>query len=167
MPDPRLPATALDPELAAQPHDRCVRCGRPTPLGVSLCELDNPGHIGAPSATQLHATMLAGVGVGVLLLALLAKFLTAGVGPFDARLVGQTILPGGGASVAIQVANRGSKDGPATCQVSRGGVLRPNDPVFLTRSIRAGATITVTTSVPPPATDQPTYTLGELTASCR
>jgi len=167
MPDPRLPATALDPELASQPHDRCVRCGRATPLGVSLCEFDNPGHIGAPSATQLHATMLAGVGVGVLALAILAKVLTAGVGPFESRLVGQTILSNGGADVAIQVTNRGSKDGPATCQVSRGGALRPDDPVFLTQSIRAGTTITVTTVVPPPAAAQGTYQLGDLTVTCR
>lgn len=167
MPDPRLPATALDPELASEPHDRCVRCGRPTPLGVSLCEFDNPGHIGAPSATQLHATMLAGVGVGVLALAILAKVLTAGVGPFESRLVGQTILSNGGADVAIQVTNRGSKDGPATCQVSRGGVLRPDDPVFLTQSIRAGTTITVTTVVPAPTAAQGTYRLGDLTATCR
>ncbi len=167
MPDPRLPATAFDSELASQPHDRCVRCGRPTPLGVSLCEIDNPGQIGAPSATQLHATMLASIGVGVLLLALLAKVLTAGVGPFEARMVGQAILDNGGASVAIQVTNRGTKDGPATCQVSRGGVLQPNDPVFLTQRIPAGTTITVTTSVPPPEPGSGAYALGALTVSCR
>ena len=167
MPDPRLPATGLDPTLASGPHDRCVRCGRPTPLGVSLCELDNPGHIGAPSATQLHATMLAGVGIGVLLLAILARALTAGVGPFDSRLVGQAILANGGASVAIQVTNRGTKEGPATCQVSRGGVLLPDDPVFLTRPIPAGGTITVTTSVPAPGPSAGAYPVGGLTASCR
>ena len=69
--------------------------------------------------------------------------------------------------MAIQVTNRGSKDGPATCQVSRGGVLRPDDPVFLTQAIRAGTTITVTTVVPPPTAAQGSYKLGDLTASCR
>jgi len=132
-----------------------------------MCEYDNPGHLGAPSATQLHATMLAGVGVGVLVLAVLAKALTAGVGPFETRLVGQAILSNGGATLAIQVTNRGSKDGPATCQVSLGGVLRPDDPVFLTQPIRASATITVTSTVPPPAAGEPSYSLGGLTASCR
>jgi predicted nucleic acid-binding Zn ribbon protein len=167
MPDPRLPASALDPHLASEPHDRCVRCGRPTPLGVSLCEYDNPGHIGAPSATQLHATMLAGVGVGVLGLALVARLMLAGVGPFDGRIVGQELQAGGGASIAVQVTNRGTRDAPATCQVSREGVKRPDDPIFLTQKISAGATVTLSQPIPPPAPGASPYILGELTVSCR
>ena len=81
--------------------------------------------------------------------------------------MGQAILANGGASVAIQVTNRGTKDGPATCQVSRGGVLLPDDPVFLTQPIPAGGTITVTTSVPPPDPSAGAYPVGGLTASCR
>ena len=167
MPDPRLPASALDPDLASQPHDRCVRCGRPTPLGVSLCDYDNPGHIGAPSSTQVHATMLAGVGIGVLGLALVARIMVTGVGPFDGRIVGQGLQPGGGADIAVQVTNRGTRDAPATCQVSRGGVLRPDDPLFLTQKIAAGATVTISETVPAPAPGASPYTLGELTVSCR
>ncbi len=48
-----------------------------------------------------------------------------------------------------------------------GGVLRPDDPIFLTQPIRASATITVTTTVPPPAAGETSYSLGGLTASCR
>lgn len=167
MPDPRLPASALDPELASQPHDRCVRCGRPTPLGVSLCEYDNPGNIGAPSATQLHATMLAGVGVGVVLLALVAKLLLAGVGPFEARVVATTIRQDGGADVSLRVTNQGSKDSAASCQISRVDYPRPGDPMFLTQRIAAGATIQVTESIPAPNPSDGPYTPGGLTTTCR
>ena len=166
MPDPRLPASALDPELASQPHDRCVRCGRPTPLGVSLCEIDNPGHIGAPSATQLHATMLAGVGVGVVLLALVAKLVLAGVGPFDARVLSATVRPDGGADVVLQVVNRGSKDAAASCQVSHGDAPRPDDPLFLTQRIPAGATLQVSRSIPAPNPNDGPYEPGGITATC-
>ena len=165
MPDPRLPPSALDPTFASGPHDRCVRCGRPTPLGVSLCEYDNPGNIGAPSATQLHATMLAGVGVGVVALALLGKLLLAGVGPFDARVLSTSIRPDGGADVVLQVTNLGSKDAAASCQISRPDYPRPSDPMFLTQRIAAGATVRVTQSIPEPI-DGP-YTPGGLTATCR
>ena len=43
--------------IASQPHDVCLKCGRPTPLGVSLCENDNPGRIKSPSSTQVHGTI--------------------------------------------------------------------------------------------------------------
>jgi len=167
MPDPRLPASAFDPKLAGEPHDRCVRCGRPTPLGVSMCEYDNPGRIGAPSATQVHATMLAGVGIGVLGLAMVARLMLAGVGPFEARLVGQGTAAGGGAVVAVQVTNRGTKEAAASCLVSQGGVERPSDPLFLTQPIPAGATVTVTQSLPAPAAGSVPYALGGLSVSCR
>ena len=40
-----VPSIAVDP---TQPHDVCLKCGRPTPLGVSLCENRQPGpHQGA------------------------------------------------------------------------------------------------------------------------
>ncbi len=157
MPDPRLPRTALSGVSGApgssvddvELHDRCVRCGRPTPLGVSMCDDDNPGRIGAPSATQLHGTM------------------AAGVGPFTSSIVGQALLSNGGVEVAVQVTNEGSKASAATCHVSRGGVSQADDLIFLTAPVDPGRTATFERTVPPPDPGNGAYTLGELTVTCR
>src|SRR4026209_1203621 len=69
-----------------QPHDSCIRCGRPTPLGVALCERDNPGHTKGPSATQVHGTILFGVLGGFALLLVLLRLASSGLGPFPSAL---------------------------------------------------------------------------------
>src|SRR5687768_8333029 len=81
---PSTPATEPAVPMAG-PHDTCIRCGRDTPLGVALCEQDNPAHIKGPSATQVHGTIVLGLIGGFVLLALLLRFATVGVGPFGAR----------------------------------------------------------------------------------
>ena len=134
---------------------------------MSLCEADNPGGIGAPSATQLHGTIAAGVGIGLLLVALLARFMLAGVGPFGASIAGQSMRADGGVDVVVTVTNQGSKAAPATCHVQRAGFARPDDYVFLTPSVGAGATATFSRTVPPPDPADGPYVAGQLAVSCR
>ncbi len=133
-----------------------------------MCEADNPGAIGSPSATQLHGTIAAGVGIGLLLVALLARFMLTGVGPFAASFSGEAIRADGGVDVAVTVTNKGSKTAPATCHVQRAGFARPDDFVFLTPPVEAGATATFSRIVPPPPdpADGP-YVAGQLMVTCR
>src|SRR4030042_1207811 len=91
-----VPAGAVD---LSQPHDTCIRCGRPTPAGVALCERDNPGAIKGPSPTQAHGTILIGVIGGFVLLLLLLRLTTAGVGPFGSTLAGVATRPAGALGV--------------------------------------------------------------------
>ena len=88
-----------DPNSAVRPDEEfpshCIKCGRPTAPGVSLCELDNPGHIKAPSATQVHGTMLLGVGIGILGFLLLAQLAVRHAGPFSGQVVSHLLLPTG------------------------------------------------------------------------
>ena len=38
-------------------RDRCFRCGRPVPWGVSACRVCNPAGLPSPSRSQYHATV--------------------------------------------------------------------------------------------------------------
>ena len=148
----RGPTPVTDPPsdlTAASTHDTCVRCGRPTPLGVSLCEQDNPGRIKSPSSTQVHGTIVIGVLAGFLLLALLLRFGAAGVGPFSSTLAGVATRADGGLDVVVQVANGGTRASGASCRISAGGAPDFRDYVFFSEPIPAGETRTFTRSVPP------------------
>jgi len=149
-----------------EPHDRCFRCGRPTPLGVSLCDEDNPGRVKAPSATQVHGTVAIGVIAGFIGFALLVRMLTAGVGPFGAVIAGSATQADGGLEVVVQVTNNGSRDAAASCRVSRGGVQGASDAIFFTEPIPAGETRDFARSVPPPPADSPVRQPGALAVRC-
>lgn len=147
-------------------HDRCVRCGRPTPLGVALCERDNPGGIGAPSSTQVHGTIIAGIILSFILLALLVRFTIAGIGPFEGRLVGGAGRADGGADVVIEVSNHGQRDAAATCRVSRGGLAASDDLVFLTDPIPSGASRSFPRRFAQPDPANGPLVLGRLAVRC-
>jgi hypothetical protein len=147
-------------------HDRCQRCGRPTPVDVGLCERCNPGRIGGPSTTQLHATILGGVALGFVGLALLARVATAGVGPFPSQITAASVRPDGGIDVTISVRNGGSRTAGATCRVSRGGVTAPDDIQFLTEPLPPGGTLTLSRSSVAPGTDALPYRLDRLAVRC-
>lgn len=148
------------------PHDNCQRCGRPTPLGQGMCETCNPGHIGGASATQVHATIVAAIGAGVLAVALLGRVALAGVGPFSASIDVASIQGDGGLDVTVTVHNDGRKDAPATCRVNRGGVNEPDDVLFLTDPIRAGQSATFTRLGPPLDPSQSAWQLPTLVVKC-
>lgn len=132
-----------------QPHDSCIRCGRPTPLGVALCERDNPAHIKGPSPTQVHGTILFGVIGGFVLLLLLLRFVSTGVGPFPSTLSAVATRPDGGLTVVVAVTNDGTRASGASCRVTAAGVPDFHDYVFFTDQIPAGETRSFSQAVPP------------------
>ena len=148
-----VPTIPLD-----QPHDTCFRCGRPTPLGVSLCERDNPARIKSPSATQVHGTIVLGVLAGFVLLAFLLRFASAGVGPFESSLAGIATRADGGLDVVVSVANGGTRASGASCRIFAGGASSFRDYVFFTEPIPAGETRQFSRVVPAAPNGQPLET---------
>ncbi|MEX2547910.1 MAG: hypothetical protein WD830_09015 [Chloroflexota bacterium] len=155
------PIPATEPDTTGgvvrldQPHDTCFRCGRPTPLGVSLCDRDNPARIKAPSSTQVHGTVLVGVLGGFIALAIILRLITAGVGPFNAAVSGVATRADGGLDIVVSVANAGSRTSGASCRVSPGGAPDYRDYVFFTEPIPPGETRQFTRSLEPAADGQP------------
>src|SRR4051812_8446522 len=86
-------ASAADP-TALMTHG-CVRCGAPIPLADAMCERCNPLGLRQPSASQAHGTAIGGVALAVVLLAVLARVLTAGIGPFPAQVANVVPAAGG------------------------------------------------------------------------
>jgi hypothetical protein len=162
---PSTPATEAAVPMAG-PNDTCIRCGRPTPLGVALCEQDNPAHIKGPSATQVHGTIVLGLIGGFVLLALLLRFATVGVGPFGAAVTGIATRPDGGLEVVVRVTNDGSRESAASCRVSSTGAPNPTDLVFFTQLIPAGESRDITSLVPPPAAGGPALPPSGVTVRC-
>jgi hypothetical protein len=145
-----LPLTAEETALLDKPHDTCFKCGRPTPLGVSLCDRDNPGKIKSPSSTQVHGTILVGVLGGFVALLLIFRLVSAGVGPFASSVSGVATRADGGLDVVVSVTNGGTKASGASCSVSVGGAPTYTDYVFFTEPIPAGASQQFERSLPAP-----------------
>jgi hypothetical protein len=164
----RSPSTSAREPAAplAGPHDACIRCGRPTPLGVALCEQDNPAHIKGPSPTQVHGTIVLGLIGGFVLLALLFRFATVGVGPFGASITGTGTQPDGGLEVVVRVTNDGTRESAASCRVSSTGAPGAGDLVFFTQLIPAGESRDITRLLPPPAAGGPALQPSGLTVRC-
>lgn len=161
----RVPLTQpAVPQVAA--HDSCIRCGRPTPLGVALCDADNPARIKGPSPTQVHGTIVLGLIVGFALLALLLRFATVGVGPFGAAVTGAATQQGGGLELVVLVTNNGSSPSAASCRVLVGGVPNSNDLVFFTQIIAAGESQTFSRVIPPPPGGAPALQPSLVSVRC-
>jgi hypothetical protein len=125
----------------------CVRCGRPVPLDVGLCEHCNPLGLRDSSASQVHGTVFIAVLVGVVGLALLAKLTLTGVGPFSAQVA--NVVPDGAAlAITLTVRNEGSSPGQTTCRITdpvdrNGG----KGAIVLSPQIDPGATTTFSQTV--------------------
>ena len=157
-----VPALPVDTE---EQHDVCLKCGKPTPLGVSLCENDNPGRIKSPSTTQVHGTIVVGVLVGFGLLLLLFRFGSAGVGPFHSSIVGYSTRSDGSLDVAVMVQNAGTKAVGASCRISDNNAQDYTGYAFFTTPIAAGASQTFTQTIPQP-TGQDPLSPADLIVSC-
>ncbi len=160
------PRGFLAPAPGGRPASHCVRCGRETPPGVALCAADNPGGIKAPSANQLHATILGGVVIGFIGFFLLMRVAVSQGGPYQATIAGRASTADGGISVAVEVVNTGTSEGIATCRITRDGSSRPDDVTFRTERLAPGATAILTRDVPPPTGKQPPFLLDRVSASC-
>jgi hypothetical protein len=160
------PATVPQVAIGAdEQHDVCLKCGRPTPLGVSLCENDNPGRIKSPSTTQVHATILIGVLIGFVGLLAIFRLGATGVGPFHSSLLGYSTLADGGIQVAFTVTNGGTRQAGASCRISSNGAPDFRDYFFFTEPLAPGETRTITQEVPP-APDTPVLAPVNLTVNC-
>ncbi|HEV8489567.1 MAG TPA: hypothetical protein VGQ58_07240 [Candidatus Limnocylindrales bacterium] len=95
----------------------CVRCGRPVPLDVALCERCNPLGLSDPAASQAHGTVFLAIVIGVVLLAVAGRLALSGIGPFEARITAVEAAPAG-LAVTVDVRNEGTKAGPTTCRIT-------------------------------------------------
>ena len=139
----------LAPAPDGQPTDRCVRCGKPTPVGVALCEEHNPHHLRGPSATQMHATVFVGIVLGVIGLFVLFRITETDAGPFTAQVTSADGGQAGAVAVAFEITNEGRADGHADCRFTRDGVPRPDDVAFRTPEMAAGETISLERELAP------------------
>lgn len=99
------------------PTHGCARCGAPVGPGVGLCEECNPLGLRDSASSQVHGTVFLAVVVGVILLAVLARLATAGLGPFPAT-VDAVVPTGDGLLVTLTVTNEGDGAGQTTCRIA-------------------------------------------------
>ena len=69
-----------------------------------------------PSQTQSHGTLLLGVVIGFVVLAVLLKLSIRGVGPFSVELVESSGI-GDRLSVTLEITNTGNRTGRANCRI--------------------------------------------------
>ena len=108
--DPTTPTESggfLAPKPGSAPGDHCYRCGKPTPAGIAVCDTCNPGKVKGPSPTQLHATILGGVALGIIGLFILWRFMVDQGGPYTATIVTRTMGSDGSPAIMVTVANTG------------------------------------------------------------
>ena len=120
----------------------CVRCGAQIPLEDAMCERCNPLGLRQPSNSQAHGTVVVGIGIAVLVLAVLGRIALSGIGPFDGTVAGVASDPPN-LTVTLTVTNHGSRDGSVTCRVynpTNAGIT-PSDAYVLSPTIPAGGTI--------------------------
>jgi hypothetical protein len=61
--------------MKRRPYDQCMRCGKATPWGRSVCRECNPAGLPEPSPAQYHATVFIAVLVTLAVLGVLAVVL--------------------------------------------------------------------------------------------
>jgi len=129
MPSPASPApSGTAPSLAGapapEPTHGCVRCGARIPIHESMCEACNPLGLKAPAASQAHGTVFLGIGLAVVIMAVVARALIADIGPFSSSVARVATDPAG-LLVTVSITNRGTNAGTTTCRIddpSRGGI---------------------------------------------
>jgi ribosomal protein L40E len=106
----------------AEPMHGCVRCGARIPISESMCERCNPLGLKAPAASQAHGTVFLGIGMAVVLMAIVAHLAISGIGPFTSSVDGVAADPAG-LRVTITVTNGGSSAGSTTCRIDDPSIL--------------------------------------------
>jgi hypothetical protein len=149
-----------------EPTDRCFRCRRPVAAGVGLCEEHNPGHVRGPSSTQMHATILVGILIGIVGFFILASLAIGTTGPYSVALIGAAIDGVGDAAIAYSITNEGESEGVADCRVTRDGVPRPDDLAFRSARIPAGKAVIFERTVAQPRNGTVSYDPERLSLVC-
>jgi hypothetical protein len=138
------PATPVTPGLPTHTHP-CARCGAPVAPEVGLCERCNPLGLRDSASSQVHGTVFLAVALAIGGLAIAARLMVSGIGPFTASVT--AMHPGGtaGSFVAtIEIRNEGSAMGSASCRLSDAGDRALlHSAVAYTPRIAPGATITI------------------------
>jgi predicted nucleic acid-binding Zn ribbon protein len=126
----------------------CVRCGAAIPLDEAMCERCNPLGLRQPSASQAHGTALAAVAVAIVVLAVVARVLTSGIGPFPAE-VANVVSDGDGLTVTISLANQGTTSSATSCRLDDAGMrgIGPGAVVIQSPNVPAGERVTFDTHV--------------------
>ena len=107
-----------------------MRCGAPVPLDVGLCERCNPLGLRDSASSQVHGTVFLALVGAIVALALVARLVVSGVGPFSATVTDSAPRPDG-LAITLTVTNHGTAAGQTTCQASsdpkdRNGLLAPS-----------------------------------------
>ena len=109
-------AQTASPQPAEKTHP-CVRCGRPVPLDIAMCENCNPLGLSQPATSQVHGTVVLAVMLGIVGLAVLGRVALSGVGPFRAE-VSSVAADLSGLAVTVTVHNDGTKTGATSCRIT-------------------------------------------------
>jgi hypothetical protein len=99
-------------------------------LDVGLCERCNPLGLRDSASSQVHGTVFVAVALGIVALALAARFAVAGIGPFSATVAGMT-AGANGLVVQLQVTNNGTASGTTTCRISDPSLQGSGQPEFV------------------------------------
>jgi hypothetical protein len=137
-----IPATPAAEPVATHTHG-CVRCGRPVPLDVAMCEDCNPLGLSQPASTQVHGTVFLAVLGAIVILAVLGRVALSGIGPFTADVT--TVVPTSrGLTITVTIRNDGTKAGSTMCRISAGGTGAQT--ALQIRQLQPGETATIETS---------------------
>jgi hypothetical protein len=122
----QTPAASAAPPKPLEPTHPCVRCGRPVPLDVAMCETCNPLGLSQPATSQVHGTVFVAIVLAVVGLAVLGKLALSGVGPFSGEVT-NVVATSSGLTVSMSIRNDGSKAGSSTCRLEpANGALSPS-----------------------------------------
>lgn len=127
----------------------CVRCGRPVPVDVALCEYCNPLGLPQPASSQVHGSVFLAIGLAVVGLALLGRFALSGIGPFSGRIAGVVAAPPG-LAVTVSVTNEGRNAGSATCRLydpAQGSGVGPDSVYMTSPQVQPGDTVSFSQQV--------------------
>ena len=130
-----------------EPTHGCVRCGRPVPIHIALCDECNPLGLKQPAATQVHAIAAGGILLFVLILAVIGRGVLQGIGPFSGE-IRNVAASSAGLQVTVAVTNKGTNASATTCRVvaadrEAGGPAQ----LLQTPNVPPGATIEFTTAI--------------------
>jgi len=127
-----------------RPGLRCIKCGRPVGPDESVCEVCNRAGMSTPATTQMHATIVVAVGVGLALMAIWAGLSQRGGGPYLGSVLDMRLDPPDGVMVSASVENQGTNPGRARCDIeaqdAAGSVLR--SVTALSPEVAPGASVT-------------------------
>ena len=154
--------SAPTPMPVPEPLHGCVRCGARIPVSQAMCEQCNPLGLKEPAPSQAHATVFIGIIAAVVLLAVAARLVFSGVGPFEGGIT--AIVPAdNGLRVTLTVTNAGSNASSTTCRITDPSLpgIGPETAYVTSPIIQPGATVTFDTVVPGVGT-----TVKPLNADC-